>query len=485
MKLKPETQVGIIVFCGIVAIVLLYWFLGGLGLRATMYPVYAIFDNAQKLQRGADVRMAGVKIGLVADTSLTASSKARVDMLIENGVRIPDDSVARITTGSFIGEYYVEIEPGKSKRVLARKARIRSRSSPTPDELIEGAAEALQTLQASMKRINALFAGEKLPQLIEDTVISLDKAARSAAGLISTAQALVNQVSPEIQETVRNARDASASVAAAGMTVRDMMRQDVRPKIDSILTAANTLLEDLNSAVGNAQAAIEAYKGGGAELTATLKKAQSALETINAASLQAKEMLSKLNDASTSIRELITDENVKADIRKTIHNVSEVSDRLKETVDVITKKLGPGVAPSHELITRVPEYGLTTNALANISKGESRFDVYYTFLHNSEFYRLGGYDIGENTKLIAQGGSLLGQRMSLRYGIYASRIGLGCDYRFGSSGLFSADFFRPNDLQLELRGTVQVRNRLRFYAGTNDLLHRENRDLLIGLQYRK
>ncbi|MGQ9455985.1 MAG: MlaD family protein [Armatimonadota bacterium] len=485
MKFKPEVQVGMIVFAGIVALVMVYWFLGGLGLRATTYRIYALFDNAQKLQRGADVRMAGVKIGLVADTSLTKDAKARVDMLIRKDIRIPKDSVARITTGSFIGEYYVEIEPGRSRTMVRSAARIRSESSITPDELIKGASETLQTLQVSMRRISALFAGEKLPGLIYDTIVSLDKTAKSAANLISLAQMLLEDVSPGIRKTIENARQVSASAATAGAMVRDMLREDVRPNVALLLANANRLLENLNTAVGNAEELIESYKNGGAEFSETLIRAKTTLETINEAAIQAREMLSKLNEASTSIRELTTDQELKANIRKTIQNVSEASGQLKETVEAIGRRLGPRAIPNAEIIRRVPEYGATLNALANTSKGESRFDAYYTFLHNSEFYRIGGYDIGENTKLIAQGGTLLGQRVSFRYGIYASRIGVGCDYQLGQRGLFSVDFYRPNDLQLELRGTVRFRDWLGLYFGTNDLLHRENRDLLLGLQYRR
>ncbi len=485
MKIKAETQVGIVVFTGLVALVLVYWFLGGLGLRATTYNIYAIFENAQKLQRGADVRMSGIKIGLVANTRLTEDAKARVDMLIENGVMIPKDSVARITTGSFIGEYYVEIEPGKSRKPLGRFAQIRTRSTVTPDELIEGANEALQTLEASLRKLNSLFAGEKLPGLIEDTVISLDKAAKSAANLVSSMQTVVDRMAPEIYQTVRNARSTTASAAEVGALVRDMVREDLRPKISTLLASSEALLKNLNTAVDSVQEVIKGYKSSGAALSGTLDKAQATLDTINEAAVQAKEMLTKLNEASSSIKELATDEGIKEDIRKTIRDISEVSGQLKQTVEAISRRLGPVVGPSPELVKRIPEYGFTVNALANTSRGQSRFDAYYTFLRDSNFYRIGGYDIGENTKLIAQGGSLLGQRMSLRYGIYASRIGVGSDYRFGQRGLLSADFYRPNDLQLEMRGTFKVRDWLRFYVGTNDLLDRENRDFIVGLQYRK
>ena len=66
MRLRNEAKVGLIVCAGIIILIAIYWFLGGLGLRASSYPIYAIFPNAQKLDKGAVVRMAGVKIGVVS-----------------------------------------------------------------------------------------------------------------------------------------------------------------------------------------------------------------------------------------------------------------------------------------------------------------------------------------------------------------------------------------------------------------------------------
>jgi len=474
-----------IVFAGIVALIAVYWFLGSLGLRASTYPIYAIFDNAQKLDRGALVRMAGVKIGLVSDARLTKHAKARVDVLIDNGSSIPADSVARITTGSFIGEYYMDIQPGKSKKSLPSGGRIRSVSTTTPDELIEGASEALRTLQGSVKGINALIADETLPKMIRETVAAIDKAAESAAELVSTSSALVDRLGPEITATVSNASRASQSAAAAGADLREMIRKDLRPGAASLLAGANKFMEDLDKSVGEARGLIEAYKGSGPGLEKLMAEAEKTLHTIDAAAVQGQQMLTKLNEASTSIRDLATDEEIKADLKKTIRNVSEVSGQLKETIETITRRLAPGPSPNPEAKRKVPEYGLTANALANTGKGQSRFDAYYTFMQGKEFYRVGGYNIGENTQLIAQGGSPFGVGGAFRYGIYASRVGAGYDQRFGQTGLFSADLFRPNDPELELRVTAGLGDWLRFYLGTDDLVHPDNRDLLIGLQYRR
>ncbi len=89
MLLRSEAKVGLIVFVGIVALIMAYWFLGGWSLRASSYPIYALFSDARTLDKGADVRMAGVKIGGVNHIGLTSTSKARVDIDIRNGNEMP------------------------------------------------------------------------------------------------------------------------------------------------------------------------------------------------------------------------------------------------------------------------------------------------------------------------------------------------------------------------------------------------------------
>ncbi|MCX8052527.1 MAG: MlaD family protein [Armatimonadetes bacterium] len=485
MRIRSEAKVGMIVFVGILALIVVYWFLGGLSLRASTYPLHAVFDNAQKLQRGADVRMAGVKIGVVRDTKLTERVKARVEMLIENGCMIPADSVARITTGAFLGEYYVEIVPGRSRKVIRPGNKLASASSTTPDELIEGASEILRSLKGSVKGINAIMADNKLSMKIHRALDALNRAVESAAELAEASSALVKQVAPDVAATISNAKKASQSAANVGTNVERLVRDDLRPKLNSLLAGINKLAEDLDKAAQESQELIEAYRSGGPALEKALTKAEKTIETIEAAADQAREMLTKLNEASTSIKELATDEQIKADLKKTIHNVSEVSGQLKETVRLVTNKLAPGAGPSPEAKQKVPEYGLTFNALANTSAGQSRFDAYYTFIHGKEFYRVGGYNIGENSQLIGQGGYPIGSGGAFRYGIYASRVGIGYDQRIGKTGLLSIDLFRPNDPQMEVRTTAKVGDWLGVYLGTNNFLKSENRNLLIGIQYRK
>lgn len=77
------------------------------------YQVTAQFDNASGLAPGTDVRMAGVKIGAVTSQSLDPKTYlAKVVMTIDEEVKLPTDSSARIIPDGLLGGNYVSLEPG-------------------------------------------------------------------------------------------------------------------------------------------------------------------------------------------------------------------------------------------------------------------------------------------------------------------------------------------------------------------------------------
>lgn len=79
------------------------------------YQVFARFGQVGSLAPGADVRLAGVKIGSVSGVSLdTKTFLARTTFSIDPSVKLPADSTAKITSDGLLGGQHVAIEPGGS-----------------------------------------------------------------------------------------------------------------------------------------------------------------------------------------------------------------------------------------------------------------------------------------------------------------------------------------------------------------------------------
>jgi phospholipid/cholesterol/gamma-HCH transport system substrate-binding protein len=85
----------------------------------------ARFDRIDGLSNGADVRIAGVRVGSVTDMRIDPQTfGAELTMRVDSGLRLPDDTSAEVTSEGLLGGRYVSLVPGGSDKVLADGGRI-------------------------------------------------------------------------------------------------------------------------------------------------------------------------------------------------------------------------------------------------------------------------------------------------------------------------------------------------------------------------
>jgi phospholipid/cholesterol/gamma-HCH transport system substrate-binding protein len=83
------------------------------------YVLTAQFGDAGALAPGADVRIAGVKVGTVTGVALDPKTyQAKANLLIDNTVQLPADSTVKITQDSLLGGEHLAVEPGGSLQNL-------------------------------------------------------------------------------------------------------------------------------------------------------------------------------------------------------------------------------------------------------------------------------------------------------------------------------------------------------------------------------
>lgn len=79
----------------------------------------ARFDNVGSLSTGSDVRVGGVKVGRVADTSIDPKTyQALVSFTIQSNLALPTDSSATISTGGLLGGAFLSLSPGGADTTL-------------------------------------------------------------------------------------------------------------------------------------------------------------------------------------------------------------------------------------------------------------------------------------------------------------------------------------------------------------------------------
>ena len=99
----------------------------------------ARFDRIDGLAQGADVRIAGVKVGSVTGQRIDPQTFLAVLTLnVDSGLRLPDDSSAEITSEGLLGGKYVAIVPGGSDRNLTSGGEVKITQSAVSLESLLG-----------------------------------------------------------------------------------------------------------------------------------------------------------------------------------------------------------------------------------------------------------------------------------------------------------------------------------------------------------
>ena len=148
---RAELVVGAAVLA--VAAGFLAWSVGDWGDRGQgTYPLVASFPNVDGVERGTEVRLAGVRVGRVADVRLNPETYyAEAELRVPENILLPTDSAALIQSDGLLGGSYIELRPGGAMETLA------------PGDEIEDVQGAVSLLGLMMKFVDAQSGADEAP----------------------------------------------------------------------------------------------------------------------------------------------------------------------------------------------------------------------------------------------------------------------------------------------------------------------------------
>jgi phospholipid/cholesterol/gamma-HCH transport system substrate-binding protein len=115
---------------GTVVILIAGFFLVFAYLSADLQPVRghtfsAKFASIGGLRPGSDVRIGGVKVGSVTGESIDPKDyRAKITFTVQNGINLPADTVASITSDGLLGGKYLRLKIGHDKKMLKPGATL-------------------------------------------------------------------------------------------------------------------------------------------------------------------------------------------------------------------------------------------------------------------------------------------------------------------------------------------------------------------------
>ena len=132
-----ETLMGAVVLI-VAAVFLVFAYQGSQTHVEGGYRISARFGDASGISLGSDVRIGGVKVGIVSDLGLDSKTYEAVATLqVQPQTRIPEDSSAAIVSAGLLGEKYIAITPGSDDKMLADGSKVQfTQSSVNLEELI-------------------------------------------------------------------------------------------------------------------------------------------------------------------------------------------------------------------------------------------------------------------------------------------------------------------------------------------------------------
>jgi len=262
---------------------------GGNILKDKGYVLIAGFESLKELKQGDEVRMAGVKIGEVAETRL-AGRRAEAVLRIASSVKIKSDAQASIIMAGLIGSNYVGIDLGSAGASdLPPGAEIRTRS--TPD------------LNMVMSQIGEM--GKKLEDALESLGGALSGDGKGGPGLLQKVDLLVTENRESVTKATANLQQITDKVNQGEGTLGRLIND---PKMHDELVAG-----------------IAEIKAGAAEAKTFIANAQAIVDEVKA--------------GKGAIGALVFDHKAGDDLKASIANLRSVSDKIARGEGTLGKLL--------------------------------------------------------------------------------------------------------------------------------------------------
>lgn len=244
MTYSNELKVGTAILLAVVAFFFGIRFFQDLPLFGGTYKLSAKFDEAGGLVPGNPVRMKGVNIGTVESVKLDQETQlVRVRLQVEEGVRIPKGSYARVTGFSGLGGVRISIKPGPSENPpLPPGSTISGPPEGSVLERLTDQAPEIATEADSLLR-NTNAAVTVLNRQLRDPQSDLRQTLASLRGLTNNLEEVTESEQANMQAILQNLRVLSRDLRA--------FMGENRDSLDVAVHRLNRSLDRLNQGLAS------------------------------------------------------------------------------------------------------------------------------------------------------------------------------------------------------------------------------------------
>ena len=419
--------------------------------------------DGSRLAIGSPVLIAGVRVGEVTNMSVEGPV-ARVDMLLQDGINIPNDSWVTKRAMSPFGDSFVEIIPTggsagapTAQRLKSGECLARVLEGSSTDRVLRAIADVMPRVERGLDRLHevSMYGRKWALGTLEDRLLDADK-----------------WLDEEHIEGPLDKADAALARLEKGVTGAAGSVSDARPNVDKTL--------------GRVQRGIDAARKQMAELTVSLHdgtdKIRSGMEGIDKPVDDFAELMATIDEgrgsgAQGTLGRLINDPSI-AD------SIEEGTDSLREGTSSFSRfKSWLGLRTEFNVFARQPRFYVTAEVRARTDKfylvelergplGDVPNDQLSDAIGTNAWTRR--QEIHDGLRFTVQFGKTFGNWFQVRGGIKESTFGFGADVLMRDGRLrLSADMFGSYQYipRVKLAGALAVFRSIYVIAGVDDVLN--------------
>jgi len=472
--MTPAAKIGLFMLMGLIVLGVFILKIEDIpiGERGDRLTVRAEFPTVAGIDRKADVRIAGVRVGKVEDVELVGG-RAMLTLSLDPSVRLHQGASVRVSSLGMLGDKFVEISPGDlSAPPLPPDAVLGGSAPPSFDDVLKAAtdigADVKEVTLALRQSIGGQVGAEKLTEIVDNI-----------EELTASLKVLIQQNQGNVNATMANFRDFSTTLKVELPRIADKINR----LADSLNGVVDEDREDLHASLANIR-----------DISERLKVSANNLNSIT----------TKIASGEGTIGKLVNDET-------TVDNLNDTLTSIKDGVHTIDERL--------KMKKFQMDIGFSTESLARVGESRGIFGVDIWETDTNRFFRIEGvhapfgkrritteqvtytYPDGNEASFVRetiktddrftfnlQVGYRLFPKTTIRAGVFEGQGGVGVDQGFELASLpvklilEAYDWDRPekNAPHIRFQGQLYLTDHLFLSAGWDDPAFSKRQSYTLG-----
>lgn len=415
-----EVKVGALTLGGLLILAAIISFLGAFSFFDRGYNLEISYPKVSGLKEGNEVRYGGVPVGSVKNLKVMPN-RIVVTLSINKGVQLPQGSVFSLGADGILGDKFVDISaPERLNGTYIRPdSSLNGVEAKGLDEFMASSAKVLSKVEGIADALNNVFGDPEVQRSMRDGFINASSIGENLTRLTGT----------------------MADVAEAN-----------KSQLDDMIHQMNSMTVRMNNAAGHLESLVASADNNGETGANIAEMARNLAETSR-----------KVEAISTSLQQVATDPKTSEDLKATLHNAREASDKANRVLKVFSD---PHV--------QVDELHSAKGGTWRTNLGVRLEPTQDTALY------VGGASVGDDNKLDLQ---LIKKRDNLDFsaGAMQGKFGIGLGYDFGRFRLYS-QLYDFNDSKIRLGGEYRLNDNFSLVGESLDIRNGSSHDVYLGMR---